>query len=351
MRSSRLGVVVLIAFAVLLTTNCTYYNRVMSRKNLVDGSTAYKDRKFEAAEELFRRAADRDPEGETLEGRTAQLFLARTLHQRFSGNRQIKEYAEKAVVEYNKAIPQVLREFAAAKQAYEGNKTNAAEQKRYYAALSAANSTTSAISSLNDALGQNDATKEWQRKVAADEQFPATARARALVSLGLEQNTCAGDITNKDTVKKTVKKDGKDVFEFVKPADPNDLTKLTQCVAEGTKLFDEAYALETEVVKNAGSVDVKTLNDDELAIFEESILPFESARSYRASIALQAARLAEMNAAPDLAAKKAEAEAKKRESDDLKKVAAAIKAEKDARVAAAQAAAEANANANANTAK
>ena len=127
MRSSRLGIIVLIASAVLLTTNCTYYNRVMSRKNLVDGSTAYKDRKFEAAEELFRRAADRDPEGETLEGRTAQLFLARTLHQRFSGNRSAKEFAEKAVVEYNKAIPQVLREFAAAKQAYEGNKTNSAE--------------------------------------------------------------------------------------------------------------------------------------------------------------------------------------------------------------------------------
>lgn len=350
MRSSRLGIIVLIAAAVILTTNCSYYNRVMSRKNLVDGSTAYKDRKFEAAEELFRRAADRDPEGETLEGRTAQLFLARTLHQRYSGNRQVKEYAEKALVEYNKAIPQVLREYADAKQSYDANASNSAEQKRYYAALSAVNSTTSAISSLNDALGQREATKEWQSKVAADEQFPGTARARAIVSLGLEYNTCAGDITNKDTVKKTVKKDGKDVFEFVKPTDPAELTKLQQCVAEGTKLFDQAFELENEVVKNAPSVDVKTLNDDQLAILEESILPFESARSYRAAIAVQAARLAEMEASPDLEAKKTAAETRKKESDQLKAVASNIKAEKDARVAAAQAAAEANANANANTA-
>ena len=87
MRSSRLGIFVLIALTALISTNCSYYNRVMSRKNLVDGSHAYKERKFDVAEDLFRRAAERDPEGETVEGRTAQLFLARTLHSRFIGDR------------------------------------------------------------------------------------------------------------------------------------------------------------------------------------------------------------------------------------------------------------------------
>ncbi|MEO7673802.1 MAG: hypothetical protein ABIU09_06975, partial [Pyrinomonadaceae bacterium] len=85
MRFSRLGIFVLLILAVFLTTNCSYYNRIMSRKNLVDGSLAYKERKFEVAEDLFRKAASRDPEGATVEGKTAQIFLARTLHSRYIG--------------------------------------------------------------------------------------------------------------------------------------------------------------------------------------------------------------------------------------------------------------------------
>ena len=66
MRFSRLGVLVLLTLSVFLTTNCAYFNRIMSRKNLVDGSVAYKERKFAEAEDLFRRAAARDPEGATM---------------------------------------------------------------------------------------------------------------------------------------------------------------------------------------------------------------------------------------------------------------------------------------------
>ena len=130
MRSSRFGVLVFIACAILFTTNCSYYSQIMARKNLVDGSIAYKDRKFQEAEELFRRAAARDPEGATVEGRTAQLFLARTIHSRFIGDRQNKSLAEQAVAEYKKAIPQVTREYVDAKQAYTSNMNGTPEQKR-----------------------------------------------------------------------------------------------------------------------------------------------------------------------------------------------------------------------------
>jgi hypothetical protein len=54
---------------------------------LVDGAKAYKDKKFKEAEELFRYAVNRDPEGKTEEGRTAQLFLARTIHSQYVGSR------------------------------------------------------------------------------------------------------------------------------------------------------------------------------------------------------------------------------------------------------------------------
>ncbi|MFL6468643.1 MAG: hypothetical protein ACJ72Z_11865 [Pyrinomonadaceae bacterium] len=352
MRSSRFAVLAVFVCAVLFTTNCSFYSRIMARKNLVDGSIAYKDRKFAEAEELFRKAASRDPEGATLEGRTAQLFLARTLHSRFIGDRQNKELAEQAIAEYKKAVPQVKHEYAEAKSAYDANKSGNAEQKRFYAALSSLNSTVSAIPNLIEGLGDRDQAIKFQTDTAADTQMPETARARALVSLGLEYNTCANDITDTEKTKKTVKKDGKDVFQFVKPENPEDLAKLKECVAKGQEYFNPTQALEPEAVKNAASANIKAMNDDELKVFEEILSPFDSARSYRASIAVQASRLAEMEGSPDYANLKADADAKRAAADELKKVVKALEEEKEARVTAEQEAVNANkANANASAPK
>jgi len=350
MRSSRFAALVLVAGAVLLTTNCSFYSRIMARKNLVDGSIAYKDRKFAEAEELFKLAASRDPQGETLEGRTAQLFLARTLHSRFIGDRQKKELAEQAIVEYKKAVPQVVHEYTEAKAAYDANSNGTAEQKRFSAALSGVNSTVSAIPSLLDSLDKKDEAIAFQTEVGADTKMPDTARTRALVSLGLKYNTCANDITDTEKTKKTVKKDGKDVFQFVKPELPEDLTKLKECVAKGQEYFNQTEALESSVVKSAGTANLKAMNDDQLKIFEETIAPFDSARSYRASIAVQASRLAEMEGSADYERLKTEADQKRASADELKKVSKAISDEKEARLAAEQEAANAN-KANANAAK
>jgi hypothetical protein len=351
MRPSRFAVLVVLACAVLFSSSCGFYSRIMARKNLVDGSIAYKDRKFAEAEELFRLAASRDPEGATVEGRTAQLFLARTLHSRYIGDRSNKLLADQAVVEYKKAVPQATKEHAEAKQAYEANRDGSAEQKRYFAALSGLNSTVSAIPNLLEALGDKAQAVQFQTEVAANTQLPETARTRALVSLGLEYNTCANDITDTEATKKTVKKDGKDIFQFIKPANEADLVKLRECVAKGQQYFNQTLALEPDVVKNAPSANIKTMNDDQLRIFEETVAPFDSARSYRASIAVQASRLAEMEGSPNYEALRAEADAKRASTDELKKVMRAIEEEKEARVAAEAEAANANkANANANAA-
>jgi hypothetical protein len=55
MRASRFAVLVILACAVLFTANCGFYNQIMARKALVDGSVAYKDRHFQDAENLFRK--------------------------------------------------------------------------------------------------------------------------------------------------------------------------------------------------------------------------------------------------------------------------------------------------------
>src|SRR5437868_4550736 len=145
MRSSKFGVIVLISLAVLGGTSCSYYSRIMARKDLVDGSKAYRDRKFPEAERLFKSAADRDPKGDTLEGRTAQLFYARTLHSEYIGDRGRKDLAEGAIAAYRQALPSVLHEYTDARGVYEKAPNDAAGQRRYAGALSDAVTTASAI--------------------------------------------------------------------------------------------------------------------------------------------------------------------------------------------------------------
>src|SRR6188768_2226262 len=104
MRLSRLGILVLIAFTIITGANCSYYNKIVARKNLVDGATAYKERKFNEAEKLFRKTVEIDPNSDTMEGETAQLFLARTLHSQYISDRKNTAKAEEAAQAYEKVL-------------------------------------------------------------------------------------------------------------------------------------------------------------------------------------------------------------------------------------------------------
>lgn len=239
MRLSRLGILVLISVTVLLGANCSYYNRIIARKNLVDGATAYKDRKFDQAEQFFRDAVSRDPEGTTPEGKAAQLFLARTLHSRYIGDRQNTGKAEDAIAEYKKALAVDIKDQSSFK----------------------------AVANLLDNLNRNDESLQWVTDRANNEQVPPDQRAEAFSSLASKKNTCANEISDTDATKKTVTKDGKQVFEFVKPANPADFDRLKQCADEGLQLATKA----TELDPNS-----------------------DSAWSYRASLLVQKMRVAEM---------------------------------------------------------
>lgn len=316
-----MGIFVLVTLALFLTTNCGYYNKVMARKNLVDGSLAYKERKFEVAEDLFRRAAARDPNGETLEGRTAQVFLARTLHSRFIGDRKRTDLAEEAIKEYKKAL---------------SNDKN--DQSSY-----------KAVASLYENLQKPDEWKAWvtERSTAAD--IRPEYKAEAFTALAAKQNTCANEISDTPATKKTVQRGGKDVFEFVKPADAADLEKMRSCVAEGTKLIQQAVDLEPDALKNLDSINPKSMSDSELKTTLSLLKPFESARSYRASLIIQGSRLAEMDG------NTAERDRLKGEADKAKEAFTVLadkvkdlQGEVDARRAAAEEAENANKAANAN---
>jgi tetratricopeptide (TPR) repeat protein len=297
---------------VMVGTSCTYYNRVMARKDLVDGSKAYKDRKFPEAERLFRQAVSRDPQGANVEGKMAQLFLARTLHSMFIGDRQKKEWAQQAITEYQKALA-----------------LDPKDQSSY-----------KAIASLYENLQMNDQWLAWVTKRSTDASLPPEQRAEALTSLAAKKNTCANDISDTEATKKTVTKDGKQAFQFVKPAAPEDLQTLTSCVEEGTRLIDQAVALETDQVKNAARIDVRALSDADLARTMDMLKVFESVRSYKASLLVQAMRLAEMNGnTAERDRLKAEADAARQAFVSLSDVVKKLQAEIDARTAAKEGAA------------
>jgi len=215
MRLSRLGTLSLILLTVLVGANCGYYNRIIARKNLVDGGTAYKDRKFQEAEDNFRYAIERDPESK--EGKTARLFLARTLHSRFIGDRQDILKAEEAIKEYKEVLAEDVND----------------------------QSSFNAVANLLENLNRNDEWLQWVTQRANNEQVPAEQRAEALTKLAAKKYSCANEISDQEPVKKTVKKDGKDVFQFTKPEDPAAFETFRKCVQEGVELANRAEKLNT----------------------------------------------------------------------------------------------------------
>jgi len=241
MSFSRAGIFVLLLLTVFIGANCSYYNRIIARKNLVDGGKAYKDRKFQEAEQLFRDAVAQDPESK--EGKTAQLFLARTLHSEFIGKRDDTDKAEEAIKEYKKVLAE-----------------NIADTSSF-----------GAVANLLENLGRQDEWLQWVTERANNGQVPPEQRAEALTKLAAKKYSCANDISDQEPVKKTVTKDGKPEYVFSKPQDPNTFEELKKCVAEGRELSKKAV----EFAPNS-----------------------DAAWSYEANMLVQQMRLAEMEGRP-----------------------------------------------------
>ncbi len=297
MKISQAGIFVLIAFTVLIGTGC---GRVIARKDLVDGAKAYKDRKFDEAEALFRDAIQRDPEQ-----KTAQLFLARTLHSQYAANRGHTEKADEAIAEYKKTIEEYKRTVAENNSVLTGGgqspcsysddeiRRMPVEQKPAFDSFRILGDSLKAVANLLDNLQKSDERLQWLNQWGNDENLPACLRAEAYNSLAAKENTCANDITDVDPVKKTVVKDGKPAFTFTKPANPQDYETLKGCIERGTDLINKAVKL------------------DETS---------DSIWSYKTSLTVQNMRLAEMdNRTADKDKYKAEADAAKAKFSELAK--------------------------------
>jgi len=314
MKISQAGILVIIAFLLVGLTGCNFF----ARKDVVDGAEAFKNRKFDEAEKLFRRAVQRAPE-DSVEGKTARLFLARTLHSQFAANRKETAKAEEAIIEYQKVLAKDPKD----------------------------NSSFKAVANLMENLDKQDEWKKWLTDRSENTAIPNEQRAEAYTSLASKENTCANEITEDPGVKKTIQEDGKAVFKFSKPEDTAKLDQLKGCIERGLSLITKALELETDEVKNSKGLDVKSLSDKDLKAKNDVLKPFESARSYHASLLIQSARLAEMEGrTPDKDRFNQEKDAAKEKFKELGDITKAIRDEQEERQKAKEE--EANITANKN---
>lgn len=275
MKISRAGILVLLAFTTLIGAGC---GKIIARKDLVDGAKAYKDRKFDQAEALFRNAVQQDPSQDT-----AQLFLARTLHSEYAANRTNTAKAVDAIAEYKKTIAEYKKTVAAKSSILAGNQSPCSysdydiskmpnDRRAAFQAFKTLGDSLKAVANLLDNLQKSDERLQWLNEWGEDASLPGCLRAEAYNSLAAKENTCANDITDVDPVKKTVQKEGKPVFVFTKPTKSEDYATLQGCIQRGTDLINKALELD----QNSDSI-----------------------WSYKTSLLIQSMRLAEMDGRTD----------------------------------------------------
>jgi tetratricopeptide (TPR) repeat protein len=243
----------------LSLTGCS---SILARRDIIEGAKAYKDRNYAEAEKRFRAAMSEDPSQ-----KTAQLFLARTLHSVYAADRNQVDKADEAINVY--------------KQVLAADPSDSASFK--------------AVANLLETMGKKDELKKWLLDRTAANGVPPEQKAEAFVSLAAKNNTCANEITDIEPVKKTVEKEGKATFVFSKPANQDDYNRLKACIDEGTGYIEQAIALEPQRSKDAKGIKIETLNDKDLNDLNELVKTFESAWSYRTSLLVQSSRLAEMD--------------------------------------------------------
>ena len=216
-------------------SNIEYTNQSPACFELHEGAEAYKERKFQTAEEHFTRAKEIDPNL-----RIVSVFLARTLHQQYLANRAQQENQNKA----QQAIELYRRILT------ENPNDEAADD---------------AISSLIGQIDGAEALLEWRMKRADDNQVNAQNRAKALTFLAADKYRCVTNFT--EAAKRVIKKDNETVYVFRKPKNLQKFEEAKRCAEEGIVLIDKALKLDAEK---------------------------SSPWSYKTSLLIQKARLAEM---------------------------------------------------------
>lgn len=215
MKLSRTFTAALLVALVAATGGCTVVNRVRAKNALNEGARAYRDGRFNDAEERFRTAFELDPSQ-----KNAPLFIARAVQQQYKPGVATPEniaVGERAVSAYE----DILRRDPGNEDAYKAVVFLYGQMKR--------------DEKVNELLLQR-----------ASSGPTGKAKAEALTILASKQWQCAYDITEQKENKTTENKPDKILIHYKKPANQADFDKAQQCTTEGLRLAEQATSLDPD---------------------------------------------------------------------------------------------------------
>jgi tetratricopeptide (TPR) repeat protein len=245
----------MVGLALLITSSsgCSVVNKIRSKNELNETARAYKDGRFEEAEQHARRALDLDPNN-----KTAPIFIARTIHSQYKpgiDSAENKQKAQAAIDAYQKIL--------------QNDPTNEEGYK--------------AVAALYGAIKDDQKLRDWIAQRANDTNLKPTQRAEAMAILAGKDWDCSFKITELPENKQIIKAE----VHFVKPKEQKDFDMAKMCVVRGLEQAEKAISLDPNN---------------------------EAAWSYKTNLLVEQARLAEMAgdmAKKDLYSKQAD-EARKR---------------------------------------
>ena len=214
MKLSRISTAALLLALVAASGGCVLVNRVRAKNALNEGARAYRDGRFQDAEQKFRTAYELDPTQ-----KNAPLFIARAIQQQYKPGVNTPENVEvgnRAIAAYQ----DILRQDPQNEDAYR------------------------AIVYLYGQMKQDEKVKQLLTERASLQSVPPDKRAEALVILASQQWKCSYDFTEQKENKKTENKPDKVLIHYKKPANQADFDKASQCATEGLRLAEQAINLD-----------------------------------------------------------------------------------------------------------
>ncbi len=240
MKLSQTRIAIVLAILVASNSGCGVVNRIRSKNQLNEAARAYREGRFQEAEQHSRQAAELDPDN-----KTAPMFIARTIHAQYRPGVQTPENIAKAQQAID-AYQQILAKNPQDDEAYK------------------------AIAYLYGAIKADDKLTQWISARAASESTEPEKRSEAYVVLASKHWDCSFKVTELPTNKVTTidPTNNKATVSYKKPKDQKEFDQAQMCVKQGL----------TEA-ENAIKYDPNN----------------ESAWSYKTNLLLEASKLAEMD--------------------------------------------------------
>jgi len=247
MKLSQTRIAILLAILVSTTAGCGVINRIRAKNQLNEAARAYREGRFEEAEQHSREAAALDPNN-----KTAPMFIARTIHAQYRPGVQSPDNiakAQKAIEAYQSILAQ-----------------NPKDEEAY-----------KAIAYLYGATKEDDKLRQWITSRATSDAAEPEKRAEAYIVLASKDWDCSFKITELPTNKVTTvdPSNNKATVSYKKPKEQKEFDSAQMCVKQGLAEAENAIKFDPNN---------------------------ESAWSYKTNLLLEASKLAEMDGKTDVKA-------------------------------------------------